>query len=84
MTIRHQNIEITRCCDHLESLTGYSTSVRFKVLAKNSPSETRYLLPPSCSLLSIHAIGHAHAMLGVNIKIVKRLLRTRAGGWYYI
>lgn len=35
---------------HLASLTGYSTNVRPSALAMKIPSDTRNLLPPSCSL----------------------------------
>lgn len=35
---------------NLASFTGYSTNVRPRALAKNSPSDARYLFPPNCSL----------------------------------
>ena len=35
---------------HLASLAGYSISVRPNIFAMKSPSASRYLFPPSCSL----------------------------------
>lgn len=55
---RQESIRRQYHCGHLASATGYSTSVRFRALAKNNPSATRCMLPPSCSLLSVACTRH--------------------------